>query len=304
MKLFCSIDAIKFQLQHGCVASIGNYDGMHLGHQEVLQRLHSQSISMNLPSLLIIFEPLPTEYFLKENTNPRLMTLREKLVILQNSAIDYVLCLRFNAKLANLIAAQFVKDILLNSLKVRYIIIGDDFAFGSNRTGGFTVLQKYIETEKIALVQVNDIKVSSSHIRQALAVGDLETAERLLGRPYSMSGRVAYGNRLGHRIGFPTANIYLRHKVLPIHGVYIARINGLNSKPMIGVANIGNRPTINGTRNVLEVHLLDFNKNIYGTRIEVEFVKKLRDEVKFASLDLLKQQIEKDVNQAKQHERL
>jgi len=303
MKLFCSIDAIKSQL-HGCVASIGNYDGMHLGHQKILERLHSQAISMNLPSLLIMFEPLPMEYFLKENTNPRLMTLREKLVILQNSAIDYVLCLRFNAKLANLTAAQFVKDVLLDSLNVRYIIIGDDFTFGSNRTGGYAILQKYIETKKIALVQVDDTKVSSSHIRQALAIGDLETAECLLGRPYSMSGRVAYGNRLGHRIGFPTANIYLQHKVLPIRGVYIARIKGLNVRPMVGVVNVGNRPTTNGTRNVLEAHLLDFNKDIYGTRIEVEFVKKLRDEIKFASLDLLKQQIEKDVNQVKQYERL
>ncbi len=303
MKLFCSIDAIKSQL-HGCVASIGNYDGMHLGHQKILKRVCSRAATMNLPSLLIIFEPLPMEYFLKENTNPRLMTLREKLVILQNFAIDFVLCLRFNAELANLTATQFVKDILLNSLNVRYIVIGDDFAFGSNRTGGYTILKKYIETEKIALVQVDDTKVSSSHIRQALAIGDLETAERLLGRPYSMSGRVAYGNQLGYRIGFPTANIYLRHKVLPIRGVYIARIKGLNTKPVIGVVNVGNRPTINGTRNVLEVHLLDFNKDIYGTRIEVQFIKKLRDEIKFASLDLLKEQIEKDVNQAKQYERL
>jgi riboflavin kinase/FMN adenylyltransferase len=286
------------KLVNASVASIGNYDGMHLGHQKILSKVSARAAHMKLPSVVIIFEPQPMEFFLEERTNPRLMTLREKLVIFKNYNIDYVLCLRFNAQLASLTAQKFIQNILLNKLNAQYIIIGDDFSFGCNRTGGFELLQEYIKTEKIATVQIDDTKVSSSHIRQALAIGDFKTAEKLLGRPYSMSGKVAYGDKLGHKLGFPTANIYLQHKILAITGVFIVKVTGLSPKPISGVANVGTRPTIDGTRNVLEVHLLNFNKDIYGQRIQVQFIEKIRDEIKFASLDLLKQQIAKDVKQA------
>ena len=287
------------KLLDGCVASIGNYDGMHLGHQEILAKLTAQASKMKLPSLVIIFEPQPMEFFLQERTNPRLMTLREKLVFFKNYNIDYVLCLKFNAQLASLTAQEFIQNILVNKLNTQYIIIGDDFSFGCNRTGGFELLQEYIKTEKIATVHIDNTKVSSTHIRQALAIGDLKTAEKLLGRPYSMSGKVAYGDKLGHKLGFPTANIYLHHKVLSIAGVFIVKV-----QEMIGIANVGTRPTIDGSRNVLEVHLLDFDKDIYGQRIQVEFIEKIRDEIKFDSLNLLKQQIAKDVEKARQYARL
>jgi len=286
----------------GCVATIGNYDGMHLGHQKVLARVKEQARTINLPSLVILFEPQSLEYFLGKKACPRLMPLREKLNFLQNYAIDLVLCLRFNSKLANLSAAQFVQKLL--DINIQYIIIGDDFVFGHNRNGGFKILDKYIKTEEIPSVQINNTKVSSTNIRQALAAGDFKTAKKMLGRPYSMSGRVGYGDKLGHKLGFPTANIYLAHRVLPINGVYIAKVKGLAAKPLLAVANVGNRPTVDGTRNILEVHILNFNKDIYGVRIEVEFVEKIREEIKFASLTLLKQQIEQDINKAEQYERI
>jgi len=297
MQLIRDIDNIKFP-HNGYVASIGNYDGMHLGHQRIISKVKAQSLAMKLPSLVIIFEPQTTEYFLKQHANPRLMSLREKLVILQSYGIDWVLCLRFNDRLANMTAEQFIQDILLQRLSIQHIIFGDDFAFGNNRTGGFELLQQYIATEKVPTIQINNTKVSSTHIRQALAANDFKSAATLLGRSYTISGRVAHGDKLGHKLGFPTANIYLQHKILPIRGVYITKVYNLANKALIGVTNVGNRPTINGSRNVLEVHLLNFAKDIYGKRITIEFIKKLRDEIKFASLDELKQQIEKDVKQA------
>jgi riboflavin kinase/FMN adenylyltransferase len=285
-----------------CVATIGNYDGMHLGHQKVLTRVREQARSMHLPSLVIVFEPQSQEYFLGKKICPRLMPLREKLNFLQNYAIDLVLCLRFNNKLANLNPEQFVQKLL--AINIQYLIIGDDFAFGHNRGGKFKTLAKHIKTEQVSSVQINNGKVSSTNIRQALAIGDFKTAEKMLGRPYSMSGRVGHGDRLGHKLGFPTANIYLAHRILPINGVYIAKVKGLAIKPLLAVANIGNRPTVNGMRNILEVHILNFNKDIYGIRIEVEFIEKIRDEIKFASLDLLKQQIERDINKVKRYDRV
>jgi len=285
-----------------CVATIGNFDGMHSGHQKVLARVREQAQNMHLPSLVILFEPQSQEYFLGKKACPRLMPLRKKLDFLQNYAIDLVLCLRFNNKLANLNPEQFVQKLL--AINIQYLIIGDDFAFGYQRSGGFKLLAQYIKTEQVESVQINNSKVSSTNIRQVLTIGDFKTAEKMLARPYSMSGRVGHGDRLGHKLGFPTANIYLAHRILPINGVYIAKVKGLAAKPLLAVANVGNRPTVNGMRNILEVHILNFNKDIYGVRIVVEFIEKIRDEIKFASLDLLKKQIERDINKVKQYDRI
>ncbi|MCK4608256.1 MAG: bifunctional riboflavin kinase/FAD synthetase [Gammaproteobacteria bacterium] len=280
----------------GCIASIGNFDGMHLGHRDVLLRLKEKAVSMQLPSVVIIFEPQPMEFFLGDRSNPRLMTLREKLVYLQKIAIDYVVCLRFNAWLSNLAATDFISGILFAKLKTRYMVVGDDCAFGCNRAGGFELLQQYLPVEKVVTVMQDNSKVSSTHIRQALAAGDLEKVATLLGRPYSMSGDVAHGEGLGHKLGFPTANIYLRHGVLALRGVFVARVIGLGAKPLLAVVNVGTRPTLNGKRNVLEAHILNFNQDVYGAKIKVEFIKKIRGEQKFASLELLKQQIAKDIH--------
>lgn len=299
MQLFRKINNKLTNQKNRHAATIGNFDGMHLGHQKVLEKVKAYSSLKNLPSLAIIFEPQPMEFFLGASAPSRLTTLREKTSFFRDFGIDKILCLRFNKALANISAPEFIQNILLDKLKVQYLAFGDDFSFGYNRAGGFELLQKYaasgLRSEKVPSQMVRGIKISSTHIRQALAIGDLRLAKRLLGRAYSISGKVAHGDGRGRELGFPTANIYLRHKVLPLQGVFAVRITGIGKQPIKGIANVGNRPTFGGNRNLLEVHLLSFNKNIYGERIYVEFLKKIRDEKKFDSLELLKQQIGQDI---------
>lgn len=308
MQLIRGINNIKVTEQK-YAATVGNYDGVHLGHQKVLARVKQQSAAMGLPTLVIVFEPQPMEYFLGVCANARLTTLREKLEVFHSYGIDTVLCIRFNAEFASFSAKRFIQEILLDKLNVKYLAVGDDFSFGRNRVGGFEILQEHakhsdFQVERVSTLQRDGTKVSSTHVRQALAVGDFGLAHELLGRPYSMSGRVAHGNRLGHQIGYPTANIYLHHRVLPFTGVYIAKVTGIEKKPKLGIANIGTRPTVDGKHNVLEVHLLDFDEDIYGVRICVEFLRKIREEIKFASVELLKQQIEKDVARVRKYDRV
>jgi riboflavin kinase / FMN adenylyltransferase len=288
------------------IATIGNYDGIHLGHQRILQQIKHQQKKLLLPSLVIIFEPLPTEYFLATHAPARLTSLAEKIALLAQYEIENVLCLRFNASLANMSATEFIQKILLETLNIKYLIIGDDFSFGHHRAGNFELLQQYTNqgliTEKIDSVYLpghNQFRISSTHIRQALANANFDLAKRLLGRPYTMSGHVAHGNGLGQILGFPTANIHLKHKVAPLKGIYTAKIYAAGViDPLSGVINIGTRPTVDGKNNLLEVHLLDFNQDIYGKKLVIEFLHKLRDERKFDNLDLLRQQITEDVKQA------
>ncbi len=288
----------------GCVATIGNFDGIHLGHQAVIGQLAEKASERHLPMTLITFEPQPQEYFSPQASPPRLMRFREKMQALHRYAVDRVMCLTFNDMLAQMPHKQFIEDILVKGLGLRYLVVGDDFRFGRGREGTFSILREAGRKYGFQVVNMHTFsvlgeRVSSTRVRQALAEGDMALAEELLGRDYRMSGRVAHGAKLGRQLGFPTANIHLHRKVSPLQGIFAVEVYGLDREPLIGVASLGTRPTVDGTRTLLEVYLFDFDEDIYGRHIQVSFRHKLRDEERFDSLQALTQQIEKDVEQAR-----
>ncbi|WP_301098373.1 bifunctional riboflavin kinase/FAD synthetase [Otariodibacter sp.] len=291
-------------LAKGCVLAIGNFDGVHLGHKYILKRLLDKSYELSLPSVVMLFEPQPREFFAKQNkiivAPARLMRLRDKLYYLREIGIDYVLCLHFNSKFAEQSPEQFVQNILVKKLNVKYLSVGDDFRFGKNRQGDFQFLNevgsKYgFQVDNSNSYCLDGLRISSSLIREALKNDDLKLVEKMLGKPYSIRGRVVHGNKLGRTIGFPTANVMLNRLVTPIQGVYAVSIKTKNTSNFFGVANVGNRPTINGTKPILEVHIFNFSGEIYGEVIEISFLKKIRSEIKFESFDALKNQIKQDV---------
>ena len=288
----------------GCAATIGSFDGIHLGHQAVLTQLAAQGRERRLPVTLITFEPQPREYFMPEEAPPRLTRFREKLEVLQHCGIDRVVCLRFNAWLASLTADEFIQRVMLDGLAVKYLVVGDDFRFGKGRIGDYALLEQTGKIHGFPVVtmptfNVGNHRVSSTRIRVALNEGDFSSAEALLGRPYWMSGRVAHGDKRGRTIGFPTANIFLHRNAVPVDGVFAVEMCGIDDRPIAGVANVGTRPTVDGSRALLEVHLFDFDRDIYGRHVQVSFLKKLRPERKFESFELLKRQIERDAEQAR-----
>lgn len=288
----------------GCVVTIGNFDGVHLGHQAILTHLHHKSVQYGLPSVIVTFEPLPHEYFLGNKAVPRLTNLRERIRLFAQYGIDRILLLYFNQKLANMEADDFIKQVLVDGLGVRAIFIGDDFRFGRNRAGDFKHLSKSgerygFEVIRCETYQHGTQRVSSTLIRQALAEGQLETAYKLLGRPYTLSGRVIYGDARGRTIGFPTANLNLPSDSTPLSGVFAVTVTSNKGLMANGVANIGTRPTVDGHRTLLEVHLLSFSGNLYHHHICVSLLYKIRDEQRFESLDALVQQIHCDVDEAK-----
>ena len=291
--------------QHrGCVATIGNFDGVHLGHQAVLGQLAEKAAELNLPAVVITFEPYPQEYFAHMGVPPRLTRFREKVQALRRYSIDKVLCLRFDATLAATTAQDFIRTVLVDGLDVRYLVVGDDFRFGKQRQGDFTMLKAAGAEYGFQVVNrhtfnIEGARVSSTRIREALAQGDFGTAEKLLGRPYRMCGRIARGAQRGRSIGFPTANIYVHRRATPVLGVFAVEMFGLEGEPLAGVANVGTRPTVEGTAVVLEVHLFDFEQDIYGRHVQVDFLKRLRNEQRFPSLDELKKQIHLDAQQAR-----
>lgn len=290
----------------GCVATIGSFDGVHLGHQAILARLLEEGRARNLPTLVMVFEPQPHEYFARDKAPPRIMRLREKVNALFALRVERVLCLRFDARLRNLAARDFIQQILVDRLAIAHLEIGDDFRFGCDRAGDFRLLQAagaqhgfQVRDTRTFLVQGE--RVSSTRVRQLLETAQLSAAARLLGRPFSISGRVVAGRRLGRTLGVPTANIGLGRYRSPVSGVYAVTVWLSDSDPRHkGVANVGVRPTVAGNaKPVLEVHLLDFSGDLYGRRLQVEFCHKLRDEQKFGSLDELKQQIQRDLDAAR-----
>lgn len=288
----------------GCVATIGNFDGVHRGHQALLERLIQRSNEMNLPSLVLTFEPQPAEYFAWGAPIARLTRFREKVHYLAQAGVNKVWVLRFDAALAALEADKFVKKILVDQLNVKHLVIGDDFRFGHKRQGNLALLKEAGErwgfsVESMPSVLMDGERVSSTRVRQALNVADQPLAEQLLGRPYCMLGRVVYGNQLGRQLGFPTANIYLHRQETAVKGIYAVRLHGIAKAGLPGVANVGTRPTVGGTRILLEVHIFDFAEMIYGRQVEVEFCKKLRDEERFDNLDLLKDQMVMDATEAR-----
>lgn len=288
----------------GCVLTIGNFDGLHLGHQAVLKQLMAQAERLSLPSVVMTFEPQPLELFLKNQAPARLTRLRDKYLHLSQWPIDRLLCINFNTHFAQLSADAFIDDLLVARLGVKFLVVGDDFRFGKQRQGDFALLQQagkrygfeVVNTQSFCLEQT---RVSSTAIRQALAQDDLALAALLLGRDYSISGRVSHGQKLGRTIGFPTANIPLKRQVSPVSGVYVVQVRGALDEVVGGVANIGQRPTVNGVRQQLEVHLFDVQRNLYGQQLEVVLLHKLREEQKFASFEALKQQIQLDADAAR-----
>jgi riboflavin kinase/FMN adenylyltransferase len=285
----------------GCVATIGTFDGVHLGHQAVIENLAREGHARNLPVVVVLFEPQPREYFCLEQAPVRLSRLREKLDQLGRLPVDQVLLLRFNRKLADSSADEFLRDILVGGLRVRHLVVGDDFRFGRGREGDFPWLRRAgvqygFSVADTGSVEIAGERVSSTAIREALVEGDLAHAQRLLGRPYALCGRITGGARLGHTLGFPTANIALQRYKSPLTGVFNVTMTGIADTPLPGVANVGVRPTVDQTPVArLEVHLLDFDGDLYGKRVSVQFHSKIREERRFENLGALVEQIGKDV---------
>jgi riboflavin kinase/FMN adenylyltransferase len=286
--------------------TIGNFDGLHLGHQAMLARLLDVARTRGLPSCVLSFEPHPREFFAPEQAPARLSSLREKAECLQRVGIDRLHVFRFDRAFSALTAQAFIEQVLGRTLQARYVLVGDDFRYGAKRAGDFALLQQAgqslgFDAEFLPTVEVAGERSSSTAVRQALAAGELEHAARLLGRPYSISGRVVHGDKLGRDIGFPTANIQLKHNRPPLQGIFAVEVCGLNGEPLPGVASLGKRPTVKGADAVpvLEVHLFDFKAEIYGRRVRVDFLHKLRDEEKYPDLDSLVAQIRRDVDNAK-----
>ncbi len=290
----------------GGVLTIGNFDGVHLGHQALLEEVIKEAKKRDVSSTVITFEPHPFEFFAGDKlTIPRITRLREKYTQLAKTGIDNIVILEFNQSLADLSASDFV-SLLQQALYPCHIVIGDDFRFGKGREGDFQLLATKGKELGFSLAAMPTFelageRVSSTRVRKALMQDDLALASQLLGRPYTMQGRVRHGDALGTQLGFPTANIHLHRRLTPVKGIFTVYMRGLSDKPLPGVANIGTRPTVGGTRTLLEVHLLDFNQNIYGRYIEVEFCQKLREEERYPSLELLKEQIARDVEAAREY---
>ena len=294
------------QHQQGCVLTIGNFDGVHRGHQALLRHLRQAGSHLHLPVVVMIFEPQPLELFQAEMAPARLTRLREKLEHLAAFGVDEVVCINFDREFSRLTAEDFISELLVRKLNVKLLAIGDDFRFGAGRQGDFLLLQQAAKQFGFEVVSTETYieqgkRISSTAVRQALANNDFQQAEVLLGRPWAISGRVVHGDALGRTLGFPTANLPLKRLVTPVKGVFAVEVHGVGDRPIEGVANIGTRPTIKGIRQQLEVHLLDTRVNLYGRRIQVVIKHKIRDEQRFASLEALTQQIAQDVETARNY---
>lgn len=287
------------------VLTIGNFDGVHRGHRALLARLKDTASQANLLPAALTFEPHPREFFAPESAPARLSTLREKLELMADEGVELACVGHFNARFAALSAEDFIDHILIDTLRVKHLIIGDDFCFGAGRRGNFTMLceagqRAGFQVDTVGSVMVGDERVSSSGVRAALTEGRLEHAALLLGRPYSIDGRVVHGKKMGRQLGFPTANIRIKHAKPPLAGVFTVEVGGLPGGPRQGVANLGIRPSVNELPHpLLEVHLFDFSGDIYGTHLNVRFLHKLRSEARFPNLDALKTQIALDIDSAK-----
>jgi riboflavin kinase / FMN adenylyltransferase len=288
----------------GSVVCIGAFDGLHLGHRALIGRAAARARDLGLASVALSFEPLPREYFAPRQKPPRLLLARAKFEGLANLGIDLVGLLRFNAALASMAANDFVERVLVRRLHAREIWVGPDFRFGRSRGGDLALLQNMGSTRGFGAQAIEAIgdgpeRVSSSRIRAALVDGDLALAAELLGRPYAIDGRVVRGRQLGRKLGYPTANLRLGRRTPALGGIYATWVHGVGERPWPSVSSLGTRPTVSGIEPLLEAHLFDFDGDLYGRRIEVEFVAKLREEQKFADLDTLVAQMDRDAAQAR-----
>lgn len=296
----------NFRPRHrGCVATIGAFDGVHRGHQAVLRQLIDKSREYGLPSTVVLFEPLPREFLAPDAAPPRLMSFREKFEAIRDLGIDRVVRIRFNDALRNMSADEFITSLFVKNLGAKYIVVGDDLRFGRDRSGDFDLLRKYGARDGFDVMDTATLlhegeRVSSTRIREVLGQGDFALAEHLLGRPYSIAGRVIVGQQLGRTIGAPTANIQLRRLRSPLSGVFAVQVAGVSDSLLPAVANVGVRPTVGDlSKAILEVHLLDFDGDLYRRNIRVLFREKLRNEIKFDGIDALSEQISRDIAQAR-----
>lgn len=285
-------------LANGCVATIGNFDGVHLGHRTIIDQVCEKARQLGVPSVAMVFEPQPREFFQGDDAPPRLTGFRQKFQALVAAGIDVVLCVKFDGQFRSYSAMGFIEELLVAGLSVRHLVVGDDFRFGCDRSGDFQLLQRVgqelgFSVENTRTITVAGERVSSTAIRDALALNRLSDAEALLGYPYAIEGKVVYGRQLGRQIGAPTANIRLP-RLPPLRGVYVVHAALPDGQVRDGVANIGLRPTVDGKQPSLEVHLFGFAGTLYGQRLRVTFRHPLRDEIKFETVDALKAQIAQD----------
>jgi len=289
--------------QSGCVLTIGNFDGIHTGHQKIIKGLVEKANELKLPSIVISFSVTPESFFGRPKA--RLSSFRDKHLFLKLMGVDKHLLIRFNDSFSQTSAIFFVENILVERLKVRHCFIGDDFRFGKDRLGDYGLLEKLSKTynfitENVEKVSIEGQRVSSSAVRLCLASGNFSMAEKLLGRPFAISGRVSHGDKRGRTIGFPTINVGISRRLSPVLGVFNVLVV-TNKETYYGVCNVGKRPTVGGEKTLLEVFMLNFNREIYGERVNIVFKQKSRQEIKFDSLEELKQQIAKDVEVGKQY---
>ena len=288
----------------GSVVTIGNFDGVHTGHQAILAKVKEKANELGVPAMLICFEPQPQEYFDVYNAPARLTRFREKVELLAEHGIDYVLCVKFDEKARSMTAARFI-SVLVEDIGLSALYVGDDFKFGFDRSGDFSHLAAAAAEHGFPITDLytmvfGSTRISSTRIRECLADGDFELAEKLLGHPYSITGKVVYGRQVGRTLGSPTVNIQLHRYVAPIAGVFAVTIV-IGHETFEGVANVGVRPTFDEDmpRPILEVHIFDFDRDIYGSTVMVTFRQKIREEKKFDGIDALKTAIHADIKQAK-----
>lgn len=289
----------------GSVATIGAYDGLHLGHRKLLDEVLQQAASKGLPSVVMSFEPTPKEFFAASSPPARLTRFREKFEVLEEAGVDIFFCPRFDESMRSMAADTFIRQLLIHAMNVRQLVIGDDFCFAREGRGTVEHLRRAGRALDFSVTQVPSVivdgeRVSSTAIRHALWEGELDRAARLLGRHYSMSGTVIRGDNLGRVLGFPTANVNLRRRQSPVMGIFAARVRGLHREPLDAVASVGTRPTFGGTKPLLEVHIFDFDEEIYGAYIQVDFIARLRSEEKFVDAEHLVAQMHRDTARARE----
>ncbi|MGB1236587.1 MAG: bifunctional riboflavin kinase/FAD synthetase [Pseudomonadales bacterium] len=299
MELIRGIHNLRSE-HHGCVATIGKFDGVHLGHVAILKQLGERAAAMRLPALVILFEPHPGEYFQQERAPARINSLVDKLRLIEAQGVSRVLCLHFNRAMREMSAQQFIEQVLVASLGIKHLVVGDDFRFGCAREGDYATLRQAgdalgFSVEDTHTLEVRGTRVSSTYLRDALADNDFALVQQLCERPYAISGRVVRGQALARTLGTPTANIKIHPYNTALKGVYAVELTTADGTTHQGVANIGKRPTVGGSRSVLEVHVFNFDRDIYCQRVEVVFRHFIRGEQKFAGLDQLKQAIENDI---------
>ena len=305
MRLVRHLSDMPFEeLAAGSVVTIGAYDGLHPGHEHLLGRVMTESAQRRLPSVVMSFEPTPKEFFNADKPPARLMRFREKFDALAAHGIDIFYCPRFAEAMRDVSAAEFIRRILIHGLGMRHLVVGDDFHFARRREGNIEQLQRaaaalQYTVEQVPAVIVDGVRVSSTAIREALAAGDMRRATALLGRPYRMSGKIIRGEEVGRTLGYPTANVDLRRRQSAVMGIFAVRVSGLPGGPKDAVASLGTRPTFAGTKPLLEVHIFDFDEDVYGEYIHVDFIARLRSEEKFADVDALVAQMHLDADNAR-----